>query len=61
MTDVIDQLGGATKVAKALGMKRNRVSNWRDRGIPWRYRVAVAKLAMTHGIKLPADFLEAAA
>lgn len=34
---LIDELGGATKVAELLGYQRNgpqRVHNWRTRGIP---------------------------
>lgn len=57
---IIDRLGGYTEVAKALGLESKVVWNWQDRGIPWRYRPRVAKLADELGKSevLPANFLE---
>ena len=37
--DVIEQLGGAAKVASLLGFTVQRVQNWKDRGIPARVRL----------------------
>ncbi len=55
---LIDKLGGPAAVLKALGLKQSRqsVSNWRNRGVPWRYRVAVAKLAAEKNISVPRGF-----
>lgn len=56
---IIDQLGGASRVAADLNLDRNRVNNWRERGVPWRFRLAVLKLAKSRKIKVPEDFLGA--
>jgi hypothetical protein len=37
--DLIEQLGGATKVAALLGCSVQRVQNWKDRGIPAQVRL----------------------
>lgn len=58
MRDLIHELGGVTLIAKTLGVRTNVVSNWLIRGIPWKYRPAVAAIAKKKGIKIPADFLE---
>ena len=55
--DLIEQLGGHLEVAKALGLAGNRVWNWRERGIPWRFRPTLAEMASEKGIKVPRDFL----
>ena len=61
MKDLIDALGGAPKVAKELNLTTSRVGNWTVRGIPWRYRPAIAQLAKKQSVKLPPDFLHEAA
>lgn len=58
MDQFIKSLGGTTKVARALNLNVSQVSNWSFRGVPWRYRVQVAKLAMVQGVKLPKGFLD---
>jgi hypothetical protein len=59
MTDLIDSLGGPTELARLLGIKsRMVVWNWKERGIPWRYRNKVAKIAKSARVRLPEDFLE---
>ena len=60
MIELIKELGGPAKLAKLLGIERTAVANWRqaDRGIPWRFRPAVANLALKHGVTLPDDFWE---
>ena len=55
--ELIASLGGPTAVASALGQKPNAVSNWINRGIPLRWRPAVAELARRRGVKVPADFI----
>jgi hypothetical protein len=58
--DIINSLGGVNVVAAELGQSRTTVANWRKRGVPWRMRNTVAKLADQRGIDLPADFLQPA-
>lgn len=56
--ELIDELGGVTKVARALGIARLAVvGNWRARGVPWKYRQAIATLAAASHVDLPRDFL----
>ncbi len=56
MDTLIDQLGGNRVLAEKLQVTPNAVSNWRDRGIPWRLRPAIARMAVEGGIALPTDF-----
>ena len=55
---LIEKLGNTGKVAAALGVNDSTVSMWKKRGIPWRYRPAVASLALQCGVVVPADFFE---
>lgn len=65
MRDLIKSLGGTTALANALNLRVSQVNNWNVRGVPWRYRPAVAQLAHKKNtklppgkkIKLPPDFL----
>lgn len=60
---LIDDLGGGTAVAKALGelvgqpIDREAVYKWKENGIPWRWRNGLAALARGRGIAIPSDFL----
>jgi hypothetical protein len=57
--DLINALGGDAVLAAKLGIGNYRVvKNWKGRGIPWRWRPAVAKLAKRARVALPTDFLE---
>jgi len=62
---LIDNLGGGTRVALALteltgaSIDREAVYKWKIHGVPWRWRVHVARLAEQHGEPLPADFFGA--
>ena len=58
MDEIIDVLGGTTKLAKKLNVSKTNVSMWRIRGIPWRWRPTIAKMAKARKIKLPKDFLD---
>lgn len=58
----IDDLGGPTAVAEAIryrmgrGLTSQAVSNWKRRGIPYRYRGALTVLAQEKEVETPADF-----
>jgi hypothetical protein len=62
MTDseILDKLGGTTKVAQALGCSLRVVSNWRrpERGISRAGRYQIRDLAKQKRIALPPDFME---
>ena len=54
--DLIDALGGNKAVADAIGAAPNAVANWQARGIPWRRRHEIARIAAERGVALPSDF-----
>lgn len=56
-SELIVALGDTSSVADALGLKDTQVSNWKQRGVSWRYRHKLAKLAKRKRVELPADFL----
>ena len=58
MTDIelIEKLGGTTKVAEALGFDPRVVSNWKKRGISGVGRYLIADLANSAGVRLPKTF-----
>ena len=58
MANLIDQLGGIAAIADHLAVTRTSVSNWRleGRGIPWKFRPALARLAADRAIALPDDY-----
>jgi DNA-binding transcriptional regulator YdaS (Cro superfamily) len=49
--DIIDKLGGTTKVAEGLGINPPVVSNWRERGIPPKRWPAILGLAKRNKVK----------
>lgn len=57
-THLIDALGGNQAVAEALGVSSNAVANWKmpERGIPWKRRHIIARMAAERGVTLPEDF-----
>jgi len=55
---LIDNLGGTGAVAKRLGISQSRVANWRERGVSWQWRSAIAEFAKEAGIDLPEGFLQ---
>ncbi len=57
MKELINALGGASAIAKELNLAPSRVGNWASRGIPWKFRPAIAKLAQERAVKLPIRFL----
>lgn len=58
----IDDLGGPTSVAIAInarlrvGITSQAVSNWKRRGIPFKYRGTLTVLAQEKEVDTPADF-----
>lgn len=46
-TQIVQALGGATKMSRDIGASRSAISNWPRYGIPARYWPAVARLAAT--------------
>lgn len=54
-TVIIDQVG--TKSLRDLGASDQQIYNWRKRGISWRYRYPIAKIAEERGLALPDGFL----
>lgn len=55
--ELIDALGGTAKVAEITGQSGNTVSNWKERGVPWKWRPMLAQLAAKSKVELPSDFL----
>ena len=55
--DFITQLGGPKYVGARVGAEETAVCNWRNRGVPWKHRVAVTALANELGVELPENFL----
>jgi len=55
--ELIKALGGAAVVAEEQGVTRQAATNWMSRGVPWRYRLALAKKAKSKKVRLPPDFL----
>lgn len=56
MDRLIDELGGNTALARELELTPNAISNWRARGIPWKMRPVIARMAAERGVVLPVDF-----
>lgn len=55
---LIQKLDGPKAVAERLGeVSEAAVYKWGKRGIPWKWRRAVAAIAREKRIRLPADFL----
>lgn len=60
--DLIEELGGTGQVVSDLEAVTGRtfspsaVSNWKCRGVPWRWRSAVKTIAKRKGVTLPEDF-----
>jgi hypothetical protein len=53
----IDSLGGSNAVAAALRLSQNTVGNWKKRGVPWRYRPTLERMAERQGVAVPPDFI----
>lgn len=68
--DIIVKLGDTAAVQEAVNaelaasgaepLTLSSVSVWKARGIPWRFRPTIARLARSRNVLLPADFLLAA-
>ncbi len=60
MTDeqVVTALGGPPGLAPILGVSLDAARKFAKRGIPWKYRAKIRRLAQSRKIKLPPDFLD---
>lgn len=56
---LVHSLGGPVALAAALGVTPRAARAWIYRGVAWRYRMPVSRLAMSMGVDLPPGFLEA--
>jgi hypothetical protein len=56
-SEIIQSLGGNQAVADMLGVKRGTVAVWQLRGVPWRYRPALAAALKRRRIAVPDGFL----
>lgn len=54
--EVLEKIGDETLIASAV--PAHCVKSWKYRGIPWKERGKVARLAAEKRIKLPPKFLE---
>ena len=57
-TEFIDALGGTGALVVITGMPANRISNWKQRGIPWKWRNELARRAKRKKIPLPEGFFK---
>jgi len=57
--EFIDSLGGTLILARLVGVRAKAAWNWHERGIPWRFRPAIADFAKDRGVEVPTDFLDA--
>jgi hypothetical protein len=55
-SQIIDAIGAAD-LRRQFNLKPQIVWNWRQRGVPVAYRLAVKAVADARGIAVPADFL----
>lgn len=55
--DLVKAIGVET-LALAFEYSEHAVKKWMQRGIPWKDRNRVAKLASAKRVKLPTDFLQ---
>lgn len=54
--DVLEAIGDAALLAADI--TPHQAKQWKYRGVPWRYRSKVAKLAASKRIKVPPHFIE---
>lgn len=55
---LIDELGGYQRIASELTLKESRVRLWKLRGVAWKFRPTIARMAIERRVELPKDFLE---
>lgn len=58
--DIIKRLGGPVALKDALPYSEEAIRAWTKigRGIPWKARLQIKRVASAKRIKLPANFLE---
>ena len=52
-SEIIDALGGNSKLAPLVGLKPNAIGNWRVKGIPARYYLRLSELLSKRGLTAP--------
>jgi len=57
-SNIIEAIGGTTRVASVFGLSTQNISNWKRRGIPWKYRFKILQRAKEMRVRLPDSFLE---
>lgn len=55
--DFIDAIGAPTVMAETR-QGRTAVANWRARGVPWRWRALLARVAEEQEVPVPDGFLD---
>lgn len=55
--EIIAKLGNTRAVAQSLGVDDRLVSNWKTRGIPWRWRQQIKDMARRKKLSLPTEFM----
>lgn len=53
---VLEAIGDTALLENAI--TPHQAKQWKYRGVPWRYRSMIAKIALRRRIKLPPDFVE---
>lgn len=54
----MDAFGGDAALAAKLSLRRQTVHQWRIRGIAWRWRARLVRMATQENIPIPPDFFE---
>lgn len=56
ISELIDMLGGNAVVASLSESSVSAVGNWRKRGVPWRARNSIARIANFRNVNLPEGY-----
>jgi len=56
--EIIDALGGNQSVASLLNVRAATVSNWRQRGVPWKFRAQIVAIMRRKRLPVPEGFTQ---
>jgi len=56
-SEIIDALGGNQAVAGLLKVRAATVSNWRQRGVPWKFRGQLVAIMRRKRLPVPEGFM----